>query len=152
MFLVQRGLAVEVLAKDPATNLAKQSQALREREFIPIYLFDGGRWTTTQHRNFPGRQATKGLLGMVAQYPELSEWVQAQIRSYSSSDVLLKVLLHRLQRTSKAHWEGIRDAGVTTYIPLTFKPGVLIPMANPWEREDRTAWLIVPIEDENTLA
>ena len=47
---------------------------------------------------------------------------------------------------------GSGDAGVTTYIPLTFKPGVLIPMANPWEREDRTAWLIVPIEDENTLA
>ena len=44
------------------------------------------------------------------------------------------------------------SSGLVTFLPLTLRPGLLIPTRSPWEREEETTWQIVPVFDQATPA
>ena len=72
-------------------------------------------------------------------------------RSYHNAQALCIAFLHRL-RQYEAHWEGVMSSGLVTFLPLTLRPGLLIPTRSPWEREEETTWQIVPVFDQATPA
>ena len=145
------GWGIEPLAIGAEANHILQERALRHRPYVPLILFDAGRWRESPAISFPGAKATKGLLGMIERYPDFHSWVLSQIRSYHNAQALCIAFLHRL-RQYEAHWEGVMSSGLVTFLPLTLRPGLLIPTRSPWEREEETTWQIVPDFDRATPA
>ena len=131
------GWGIEPLAIGAEANHILQERALRHRPYVPLILFDAGRWRESPAISFPGAKATKGLLGMIERYPDFHSWVLSQIRSYHNAQALCIAFLHRL-RQYEAHWEGVMSSGLVTFLPLTLRPGLLIPTRSPWEREEET--------------
>ena len=43
------------------------------------------------------------------------------------------------------------SSGLVTFLPLTLRPGLLIPTRSPWEREEETTWQIVPVSTKQLL-
>ena len=145
------GWGIEPLAIGAEANHILQERALRHRPYVPLMLFDAGRWRESPAISFPGAKATKGLLGLIERYPDFHSWVLSQIRSYHNAQALCIAFLHRL-RQYEAHWEGVMSSGLVTFLPLTLRPGLLIPTRLPWEREEETTWQIVPVFDQATPA
>ena len=145
------GWGIEPLAIGAEANHILQERALRHRPHVPLILFDAGRWRESPAISFPGAKATKGLLGLIERYPDFHSWVLSQIRSYHNAQALCIAFLHRL-RQYEAHWEGVMSSGLVTFLPLTLRPGLLIPTRSPWEREEETTWQIVPVFDRATPA
>ena len=145
------GWGIEPLAIGAEANHILQERALRHRPYVPLMLFDAGRWRESPAISFPGAKATKGLLGLIERYPDFHSWVLSQIRSYHNAQALCIAFLHRL-RQYEAHWEGVMSSGLVTFLPLTLRPGLLIPTRSPWEREEETTWQIVPVFDQATPA
>ena len=143
------GWGIEPLAIGAEANHILQERALRHRPYVPMMLFDAGRWRESPAISFPGAKATKGLLGLIERYPDFHSWVLSQIRSYHNAQALCIAFLHRL-RQYEAHWEGVMSSGLVTFLPLTLRPGLLIPTRSPWEREEETTWQIVPVFDQAT--
>ena len=143
---------VESLAVSRAENTHLTSQALRTRPFVPLVLIDGGRWTQGVQASFPGKAGTKGLFALCNRFPSFGEWVQQMVYSYSSAETLCKVFVRRLQNYPD-HFEGLKNIGLITYLPLTYKPALYVPSESPWnDNEDEVVWRLVPIPGPETPA
>ena len=68
------GWGIEPLAIGAEANHTLQERALRHRPYVPLILFDAGRWRESPAISFPGAKATKGLLGMIERYPDFHSW------------------------------------------------------------------------------
>ena len=108
------GWGIEPLAIGAEANHILQERALRHRPYVPLMLFDAGRWRESPAISFPGAKATKGLLGLIERYPDFHSWALSQIRSYHNAQALCIAFLHRL-RQYEAHWEGVMSSGLVTF-------------------------------------
>ena len=62
------------------------------------------------------------------------------VYSYSSAETLCKVFVHRLQ-SFPPHFEGLKNIGLISYLPLTYKPAMFVPAESPWNgNEDEVVW------------
>ena len=74
------------------------------------------------------------------------------VYSYSSAETLCKVFVHRLQ-SFPPHFEGLKNIGLISYLPLTYKPAMFVPAESPWNgNEDEVVWRLVPILGPETPA
>ena len=71
------------------------------------------------------------MFALCNRFPTFGEWVQQMVYSYSSAETLCKVFVHRLQ-SYPAHFEGLKNIGLITYLPLTYKPAMYVPSESPW--------------------
>ena len=131
---------VESLAVSRAENTHLTSQALRTRPFVPLVLIDGGRWTQGVQSLFPGEGWNQGLVCSVQQIPLLRGMGSANGVLYSSAETLCKVFVHRLQNYPD-HFEGLKNIGLITYLPLTYKTGLIRSFGVSLERQRRRSGL-----------
>ena len=147
------GWQVESLAYDAQTNLTRQGEQLQNFPYVPLVLYDAGRWQVATGQHFPGQQRLKGFWGMIAKFPELNLWFTNAVKSHYLSS-LARLVLHRLSVCSPSHWEGCKDFQMVQYTPLTCRQGLVIPSTNPWEdnSDEGVTWAIVPIGSPYTPA
>ena len=147
------GWQVASLAYDAQTNLARQGERLQNFPYVPLVLYDAGRWQVATGQHFPGQQRLKGFWGMIAKFPELNLWFTNAVKSHYLQG-LARLVLHRLSVCSPSHWEGCKDFQMVQYTPLTYRQGLVIPSTNPWEHnsDEGVTWAIVPIGSPYTPA
>ena len=125
------GWGIEPLAIGAEANHILQERALRHRPYVPLMLFDAGRWRESPAISFPGAKATKGLLGLIERFPDFHSWVLSQIRSYHNAQALCIAFLHRLRQYEgplggrHVQWPGnFSPADPTTRAPHSYQVAV----------------------------